>query len=87
MEKNLKKNIHDKHSNASKRILNIYFKNVKLAEHQKSETGTSLVVQWLRLCAPNAGGLGSVPVRELDPVCATKDLVQSKQINKEANIF
>ena len=23
--------------------------------------GTSLVVQWLRLCAPNAGGLGSIP--------------------------
>ena len=23
--------------------------------------GTSLVVQWLRLCAPNAGGLGSNP--------------------------
>ncbi|TEA37350.1 hypothetical protein DBR06_SOUSAS1910041, partial [Sousa chinensis] len=21
----------------------------------------SLVVQWLRLCAPNAGGLGSIP--------------------------
>ena len=23
--------------------------------------GTSLVVQWVRLCAPNAGGLGSIP--------------------------
>ena len=23
--------------------------------------GTPLVVQWLRLCAPNAGGLGSIP--------------------------
>ena len=23
--------------------------------------GTSLVVQWLRLCAPNAGGLGLIP--------------------------
>ena len=23
--------------------------------------GTSLVVQWLRLCPPNAGGLGSIP--------------------------
>ena len=23
--------------------------------------GTSLVVQWLRLCAPNAGGMGLVP--------------------------
>ena len=23
--------------------------------------GTYLVVQWLRLCTPNAGGLGSIP--------------------------
>ena len=23
--------------------------------------GTSLVAQWLRLCAPNAGDLGSIP--------------------------
>ena len=23
--------------------------------------GTSLMGQWLRLCAPNAGGLGSIP--------------------------
>ena len=23
--------------------------------------GTSLVVQWLRLCTPNAGGSGSIP--------------------------
>ena len=26
-----------------------------------SQPGTSLVVQWLRLCAPNGEGLGSVP--------------------------
>ena len=25
------------------------------------EAGTSLVAQWLRLRAPNAGGLGSIP--------------------------
>ena len=24
-------------------------------------TWTSLVVQWLRICAPNAGDLGSIP--------------------------
>ena len=24
------------------------------------QPGTSLVVQWLKLCAPNAGGLGSI---------------------------
>ena len=28
---------------------------------KKEEEGTSLVVQWLRLCAPNAGGPGSIP--------------------------
>ena len=33
-------------------------------------SGTSLVVQGLRLSAPNAGGLGSIPGhRELDPTC------------------
>ena len=26
-------------------------------------TGTSLVVHWLRLCAPTAGGTGSIPGR------------------------
>ena len=28
---------------------------------QREARGTSLVVEWLRLCAPNAGGLGSIP--------------------------
>ena len=28
---------------------------------QITNIGTSLVVQWVRLCAPNAGGLGSIP--------------------------
>lgn len=28
------------------------------------ETVTSLVVPWLRLCSPNAGGSGSVPGQE-----------------------
>ena len=31
--------------------------------------GTSLVVQWVRLCSPNAGALGSILVSELDPAC------------------
>ena len=35
---------------------------------QSLDPGTSLVVQWLRLCTPSAG-LGSSPVRELDPTC------------------
>ena len=33
-------------------------------------SATSLVVQWVRLCAPNAGGQGFNPWREeLDPTC------------------
>ena len=28
---------------------------------QEGALGTSLVVQWLRVCTPNAGGLGSIP--------------------------
>ena len=32
-----------------------------LAHHYKSHKGTSLVVQWLRLWTPNAGGPGSIP--------------------------
>ena len=35
--------------------------------NQRRKGGTSLVVQWLKLCGPNAGGLGSSLVRELDP--------------------
>ena len=46
--------------------------------------GTSLVVQWLRLHAPNAGGLGLIPGRGTkiphtatkDPECFNKDSVQ-----------
>ena len=47
--------------------------NIKYLEShffpQNSIERTALVVQWLRLHTPNAGGLGSVPVRELDPTC------------------
>ena len=32
-----------------------------LAHLQEAILGTSLVTQWLRLCAPNAGGPGSIP--------------------------
>ena len=31
--------------------------------------GISLVVQWLRLCVPNAGDWVQSLVRELDPIC------------------
>ena len=42
-----------------------------LCSHSNMHLETSLVVQWVRLHAPNAGGLGSIPgqVRELDPTC------------------
>ena len=32
-------------------------------------TETSLIVQWLRFRAPNAGGPGLIPGQELDPTC------------------
>ena len=34
-----------------------------------SKVRSSLVVQWLRLLAPNAGGLDLIPDLELDPTC------------------
>ena len=45
------------------------------------EKGTSLVIQWLRLCAPRAGGLGLIPwpgnrshmLQLRDPVCCSED--------------
>ena len=33
----------------------------KAVIHQEEETGTSLVVQWLGVCTPNAGGPASIP--------------------------
>ena len=38
---------------------------------RRNSSGTSLVVQWLRLCAPNAGGTGSIPGRETNIPYAT----------------
>ena len=51
----------------------------------KKATGTSLVVQWLRLHAANAGGPGSVPAQEtrfLMPQQKSKNKTQHNQINK-----
>ena len=44
----------------------VYFYNLVhvkciLEEFQNKSCGTSLVVQWLRLCVPNSRGLGSNP--------------------------
>ena len=37
--------------------------NCQGGETQNTVRGTSLVVQWLKLCAPNAAGPGSIPGR------------------------
>ena len=36
-----------------------HFKNTYENVFRKEFRGTSLVVQWLRFCAPSAGGMGS----------------------------
>ena len=36
-------------------------KDITLSKILNSYLGTSLVVQWLRLCTSNAGGPGSIP--------------------------
>ena len=36
--------------------------------------GTSLVVQWLSLCAPSAGGLGSISGKGTKILCATTEI-------------
>ena len=56
--------------------------------YRNIKTVNSLVVQWLRLCAPSVGGLGSIPgqgtrshMPQLKILCAaTKS--QRSQINK-----
>ena len=45
-----------------------YFsKHLKGKDLKNIEAGTSLVVQWLRRHAPNAGDLGSIPGQETRP--------------------
>ena len=50
--------------------MNYYVVRLKLTQYCKStilqkkiKTGTSVAVQWLRLCASTAGGMGSIPGR------------------------
>ena len=43
---------------------------------------TFLVVQWLRLLAPNAGGLGSIPDQETK-ISHASTKTQHSQINKK----
>jgi len=46
-------------------------------------TGTSLVVQWLRLSTPNAGAL----VRELDPTCYSEKKKIPNARTKRAHVL
>ena len=47
--------------------------------------GTSLVVQWLRLHTPDAGGLGSIPCRETISHMLQQRSSAAKQINNFFN--
>ena len=38
-----------------------YCGKVYRGRSRRTSLRTSLVIQWLRLCTPNAGGLGSIP--------------------------
>ena len=49
---------------------------------KNSYGGPSLVVQWLGLCAPNAGGLGSIPGRGTRFYMPQLTKTQCNQINK-----
>ena len=40
-------------------------------DHLRESSRTSLVVQGLKLCAPDTGGLGSIPGLDLDPHAQT----------------
>ena len=47
------------------KIIIKYIENVAICSKSEinAHPGVSLVVQWVRLCTPNAGGLGSIPGR------------------------
>ena len=57
---------------------NVLFKNI--------QAGTSLVVQWVRLCAPTAGGTGSVPGGGTKIPHVTQLGQKKKRISKEIKI-
>ena len=74
--------------------------NIKQMQHVNKfnkdfKNGTSLVVQWLRLCAPNAGGLGSIlgqgtkfhmlqlRVHMLQPRLGTGKYINKKKLKKK----
>ena len=51
-------------------------------ESRRDVGRTSLVVQWLRLCATDAGVWVPSLVRELDPTCRNQDLAQPNKYFK-----
>ena len=48
---------------------NTLFYTVNTTNDKNMFQGTSLVVQWVRLHAPNAGGPGSIPGQEMRSAC------------------
>ena len=77
----------------------LFFKTFTILVHVYIFKGTSLVVQWLRLCSPKAGGPGSIPaqgtrshmpqLRVLMPQLKIphKDLVQLQDIMKSCGPY
>ena len=58
---------HPAHSSEAESVCTILSKpgkGMKILSSKHKDPETSLVVQWLRLCAPSAGGLGSIPDRD-----------------------
>ena len=53
---------------------------------QEGKSWTSLLLQWLRLCTPNAGDPGSIPGQGIKILHATTK-TQCNQINKNKYIF
>ena len=48
----------------------------KVGKDRSGTVETSLVVQWLRPCIPNARGLISIRGPELDPTCYNEELAR-----------
>ena len=63
-------------------IINRRDQNAVLGCNLKNDRiGTSLIVQWLGLCAPSTGGLGSIPGQGINIPHASTE-AQHSQINK-----
>ena len=64
--KKRKKKVKEKKEHTIHKSVNWYNFRMQI---KNLKVGTSLVVQWIILCTPNAGGPGLIPGRELDPTC------------------